>query len=489
MHVTRNLREAMEWCGSYNFGQWADVFGKPQFPSAYADLSSTASQIEFGHPYAFVGVPGIGPAMAWESLMLPTGHYLAAGKTSPAEIRLVVYFDYISQHYFVSLPSVSVKESDYFIKGNPPPFGLTVHNPIPQEKHDTKCELPNCREYVKGVKTYLQSPRLYSPYIGTLRHQFDRVREKNETFPPAYYGFHIITPANVKKKDPRPDNLMRTELEVLWGGPSSRWETDPVTEVITEVNVGIPFGAPVGCFNSTTADPCSAGERCVVYRRLFARCDVSSGTTCSPYDPRSSSSSSEWTVLPLMDTCPTIDMVLASQGTNKGDLIHSDFENYDTTDCVCENTICEDRTSTPAEIESGGTNTKLIQCLSSTIETEFVWTHAQYNTCDKIMTQITDACTKHPEVAACCPSTCKRCRPCVDYLHNGIFDAHPETCGVDGSKCCRAMKSNAHLPVFHCLTGVVPNICPLLNKDEIAIRAESFTKLELRTAPPLQPRA
>ena len=33
---------------------------QPHYPSPMSDLDQTASQQEFGHPYAFLGIPGIG---------------------------------------------------------------------------------------------------------------------------------------------------------------------------------------------------------------------------------------------------------------------------------------------------------------------------------------------------------------------------------------------------------------------------------------------
>ena len=36
------------------------MFEKEHFASPLSDLDRTASQTEFGHPYAFVGIPGTG---------------------------------------------------------------------------------------------------------------------------------------------------------------------------------------------------------------------------------------------------------------------------------------------------------------------------------------------------------------------------------------------------------------------------------------------
>eukprot|EP00397_Hematodinium_sp_SG-2012_P028709 GEMP01030251.1.p1 GENE.GEMP01030251.1~~GEMP01030251.1.p1 ORF type:complete len:532 (+),score=99.68 GEMP01030251.1:44-1639(+) len=234
LHVTSNLQRAMEFCGAYQFGQWVDIFQAPT-TTKYRETSIG----DFGHPYAFIGIPGLSAGMGWESMQLPTGHYLTAGKAPPAEIRMVMYFDYVDRHYYVSLPTVSVAESDFFVKGSPPPFGESVHNPVSGEEHAAKCEAPNCNMWTPGVKTLLQPAPPYTPYIGTLRFHFDRIREANETEPPDYFGFHIITKAKKRNLDPRPVHLLHTELDYVWGGSSARWETDDLTHVVTNIVQGI----------------------------------------------------------------------------------------------------------------------------------------------------------------------------------------------------------------------------------------------------------
>lgn len=68
--VSTTHLQAMELCGAYHFGIWARVFAdhQPHEPPPVADFEETASDLNFGHPYAFIGVPGIGTGMGWESL-------------------------------------------------------------------------------------------------------------------------------------------------------------------------------------------------------------------------------------------------------------------------------------------------------------------------------------------------------------------------------------------------------------------------------------
>eukprot|EP00438_Fugacium_kawagutii_P000782 Skav229116 [mRNA] locus=scaffold92:742800:751373:+ [translate_table: standard] len=51
----RTLVQTMEFCGAYHFGQWAYTFAEQvHYRSNTSDLQQTASQEQFGHPYAFV---------------------------------------------------------------------------------------------------------------------------------------------------------------------------------------------------------------------------------------------------------------------------------------------------------------------------------------------------------------------------------------------------------------------------------------------------
>eukprot|EP00913_Durusdinium_trenchii_P007061 g6643.t1 len=84
----RTLVQTMEFCGAYHFGQWAYTFAEQvHYRSNSSDLQQTASQEQFGHPYAFIGIPGIGTAMGWESLMYNTGHYLARSVKTQQELN------------------------------------------------------------------------------------------------------------------------------------------------------------------------------------------------------------------------------------------------------------------------------------------------------------------------------------------------------------------------------------------------------------------
>merc|ERR1719375_2264963 len=127
------LVRTMEWCGAYHFGQWSNVFAEqPHLASPDSDLAQTASQQEFGHPYAFIGIPGLGAGMGWESLHYPTGHYLAEGGRAPkAIIRGIAYFDYVARHYRVK--NMNVLKADFYSKNNPP-APETIHRPMPSWK-------------------------------------------------------------------------------------------------------------------------------------------------------------------------------------------------------------------------------------------------------------------------------------------------------------------------------------------------------------------
>lgn len=207
--ATASLARAMEFCGAYHFGQWAYIFAEqPHYPSPKSDLDQTASQQEFGHPYAFIGIPGIGAGMGWESLHYPTGHYLAEGGRAPkAIIRGIAYFDYVARHF--RLKEMNVLKASLYAE-NAPPAPETIHRPMPAWKTP------------KPLHQVMQPPA-YTPYVGSLQNHITRLIEANQTVPPRNYGFLLVTDARVHKVDPRPASYRVTELERIWGGASQRF--------------------------------------------------------------------------------------------------------------------------------------------------------------------------------------------------------------------------------------------------------------------------
>jgi len=207
----RTLVQTMEFCGAYHFGQWAHIFAEQvHYRSNTSDLQQTASQQEFGHPYAFVGIPGIGSGMGWESLMYNTGHYLARTvKTQEAVIRGIAYYDYVARLY--RMDDVRATKALFFLKSQPP-LPETFHNPTPTRK------VPET-----DLFSIASMQPAYIPYVGTLRHHITSVLEANGTVKPYNFAFVLKTDAKVFKVDPRPKSWWLTELEMLWGGPSMRY--------------------------------------------------------------------------------------------------------------------------------------------------------------------------------------------------------------------------------------------------------------------------
>lgn len=208
-HASQTLVRAMEFCGAYHFGQWAHIFAEqPHYASNMSDLQQVASQDEFGHPYAFIGIPGIGTAMGWESLMYNSGHYMAATlKVSQAVIRGIAYYDYISRMY--RLQDVVATKAELYLKSTLPKTE-TLHNPVP------------ARKVVRPPVTSAVEQR-HIPYIGTLQNHITKLIEANNTVPPYNFAFVLMTSAKVLKVDPRPRHYWVTELERLWEGPSMRY--------------------------------------------------------------------------------------------------------------------------------------------------------------------------------------------------------------------------------------------------------------------------
>jgi len=211
-HAPQSLVKTMEFCGAYHFGQWAHIFGEQKhYESPASDLQQTASQEEFGHPYAFIGIPGIGTGNGWESLMHNTGHYLPINaKPQEAVIRGVSYYDYVFRLY--RMQDVFPTKSAFYMKATPPSAG-TFHNPIPQIKRAAmSSNMP--------ISSMLPS---YVPYVGSLQKSITVIIEANETVPPFNFAFLLVTSAEVRYTDPRPRNFWVTEIERIWEGSSARY--------------------------------------------------------------------------------------------------------------------------------------------------------------------------------------------------------------------------------------------------------------------------
>lgn len=208
---TRTLAHTMEYCGAYHFGQWVHIFAEqPHYASPESDLQQDASQDEFGHPYAFIGIPGIGTGQGWESLMYNTGQYAPKSEvnTPKAIIRGVAYYDYVARIF--RLQDMVVNKVGFFEKNQPPGYE-SIHQPIPVRK---------AKPPPVGS---LMLARQYAPYVGTMRRHITSVIEANQTVPPFNYAFSLTTVAGVRKVDPRPKSMYQTELERLWSGPSARY--------------------------------------------------------------------------------------------------------------------------------------------------------------------------------------------------------------------------------------------------------------------------
>lgn len=210
-HAGRTLARTMEFCGAYYFGQWAHVFAEQaHYPSPVSDIQQASSQDEFGHPYAFIGIPGIGMAMGWESLMYNSGYYIAANVNVPkAIIRTVAYYDYVARQY--RLTDTSVVKAGFYFKGQPP-AAETLHNPRPTSK------TTQSNEFV-----LVPPMSAYQPYVGTLARHIVTIMEANNTVPPYNYAFLLFTIGKLTKVDPRPKSMWITEIERVWGAPSARY--------------------------------------------------------------------------------------------------------------------------------------------------------------------------------------------------------------------------------------------------------------------------
>lgn len=210
-HATHSLAKTLEYCGTYHFGQWAHVFAEQKhYFSDKSDLQQTASAEEFGHPYAFIGIPGTGAGTGWESLMHNTGQYLPRGvKPQHAVIRGVAYYDYMLRTY--RLQDVEATKAEFYMKGTPPSWE-SFHNPVPEYK--------NAPSEVSPIPSMQPA---FTPYIGALSSSITKIIEANETVPPHNFAFALVTAAKVRKVDPRPRSLWVTELERIWEGASARY--------------------------------------------------------------------------------------------------------------------------------------------------------------------------------------------------------------------------------------------------------------------------
>jgi hypothetical protein len=212
-HASRSLVKTLEYCGAYHFGMWAHVFAEHKhYASNKSDLDQSASDSEFGHPYAFIGIPGIGSGMGWESLMYNTGHYEPRNlQGQHAVIRAVAYYDYVARTY--RLQDVVASKSDLYMK-NSPPSTETVHNPYPSGTT------------IDSGHNISEMELKYKPYVGTMQNHITEVIEANEQVEPYNFVFTIKTYANVVKVDPRPSQYQITEFDRIWQNASARYFPD-----------------------------------------------------------------------------------------------------------------------------------------------------------------------------------------------------------------------------------------------------------------------
>lgn len=258
------LTKTLEIYGAFYVTQWTHVFSNHVQPSPYADLPETASQDSFGHPYAFVGSAGWGPGNGYESLQLNTGHYLSTGKSQVAKIRLGVYYNYRLGRYFIDSGNQELLSHDFFTKAQLPKPG-SLHNPVPLRIN-------------ADIQISLQSK--FAPYVGNLWNLIDYVLEANETvvldsLNASNSGFEIVQNFTFLSsddnnplitEDPRPSARKLSELERVWGGPSSRYSQVTGTLLRNSVDVSInricpstflsfPYIPCEDCFGSASPAP------------------------------------------------------------------------------------------------------------------------------------------------------------------------------------------------------------------------------------------
>ena len=98
--------------------------------TADLDHNAMSGNKHFGHPYSFIGIPGLGSGMGIESLMYPTSQYLRYGLVPHADIRMELFFDYVDGHYHFSAHKAALDKAPFYYRANPPQ-AETLHNPIP----------------------------------------------------------------------------------------------------------------------------------------------------------------------------------------------------------------------------------------------------------------------------------------------------------------------------------------------------------------------
>ncbi|CEM11582.1 unnamed protein product [Vitrella brassicaformis CCMP3155] len=238
--VSLTLARELALCGAYHLQSFPSVHSEKTILSPYSDADQSASSKGFGHPYAFIGIPGLGTGAGWEAIQYPTGHYRRSGLTPHAEIRATVYYDYVTRMFRIA-PDVLHPSAGFFL-GASPPQPSTLHNPMPtRPQNDTNQTANGNNVSVLAPHSLIrnQPPIPYEPYVSTVRQLMPLLLEANETnLQSRNRGYEITTVAGVHVVDPRPLDDTFTELEALWGGPSRRELSDPVinmTQHVTDV--------------------------------------------------------------------------------------------------------------------------------------------------------------------------------------------------------------------------------------------------------------
>ena len=258
LNTNSRLASVIDYCGGYYFGQWSRM--PVTSWSSSADTSESSESTYLGHPYAFIGIPGSGTGMGFESLQLVTGQYLAKDKSPRAIIRAVVFFDYIEGMF--KLSNVRTNTNDYFKRQQIPSHG-TLHNPVPYSR-------------LKIPASFVQKASFYVPYIGSMPYQAEQLIAANTTYSKPDYdltntGFQIILnrslPQPLSFVDPRTGSFFQTELERIWGGFSPR--VDMTNGSLLRLDVGPSLNLHqrvcssflLWRFNSTNT-ACSSGGCC-----------------------------------------------------------------------------------------------------------------------------------------------------------------------------------------------------------------------------------
>ena len=251
LNAHARLARAIDFCGGYHFGQWSRM--PPVAVSAYTDITETADGSNFGHPYAFLGIPGSGAGMGFESLQLATGHYLAYNLAPRAVVRAIIFFDYRSGQY--QIRNAATNSADYF-KRQQVPQPNTLHNPLPEDR-------------VVAPASFIERPSAYVSYLGSMPWQIELLLAANSSYPKPEYestntGFQIVLsrylPYSLNYVDSRTGSFLQTELDRVWGGPSLR--------------IDITTGA---LLNSALADALLMEDR-PCYAHMLWRFNVSSET-------------------------------------------------------------------------------------------------------------------------------------------------------------------------------------------------------------------